>query len=142
MFQNFPEDPLILKYGEHQRFLQQIRREDEVTRDLRARGAALSSEMHTLTRLVHVSGNNAKILQDKIAQAKQLIDETKQEGVPEVDQCLVAQNVVYNQLYDAVTQELAIEDTIYALGKALETERLSMDDFLKVTLTILFRSNY
>lgn len=36
------------------------------------------------------------------------------------------------RLYDLVTEDMAIEDTIYVLGKALDKERISLDVFLKV----------
>lgn len=36
------------------------------------------------------------------------------------------------RLYDLVTEDMAIEDTIYVLGKALDRERISLDVFLKV----------
>ena len=37
------------------------------------------------------------------------------------------------RLYDLVTEDMAIEDTIYVLGKALDKERISLDVFLKVS---------
>lgn len=36
------------------------------------------------------------------------------------------------RLYELVTDDLAIEDTIYILGKALDKERINLDVFLKV----------
>lgn len=39
------------------------------------------------------------------------------------------------RLYDLVTEDMAIEDTIYVLGKALDRERISLDVFLKVLHT-------
>jgi hypothetical protein len=36
------------------------------------------------------------------------------------------------RLYDLVTEDMAIEDTIYVLGKALDKERICLDVFLKV----------
>lgn len=40
-----------------------------------------------------------------------------------------------SRLYDLVTEDMAIEDTIYVLGKALDRERISLDVFLKVLHT-------
>lgn len=41
------------------------------------------------------------------------------------------------RLYDLVTEDMAIEDTIYVLGKALDKERISLDVFLKVSALTL-----
>jgi len=60
-----------------------------------------------------------------------VIDECHAREPPNVDQVVVAPSVVENQLYDLVTEDLGIEDTIYALAKALDGEKITLEAFLK-----------
>jgi len=65
--------------------------------------------------------------------ADDLIREVKNREAPNIDAVVVAPTVVHNQLYELVTDDMAIEDTIYVLGKALDKERVSLEVFLKHT---------
>jgi len=49
---------------------------------------------------------------------------------------VVAPTVVHSQLYELVTDDMAIEDTIYVLGKALDKERISLEVFFKAYKSI------
>lgn len=92
----------------------------------------LNSELAQLSRIEVSSTSNALTLHEKTARAKELVEAINDMGIPNIDECLVAQNVVYNQLYDLVTSNMALQDTLYTLGKALENERINLDTFLKV----------
>ncbi|GAA5932661.1 uncharacterized protein JCM15063_002170 [Sporobolomyces koalae] len=58
--------------------------------------------------------------------------ERKGEGV-DVDEIICGSTVVYVQLLDLVAEDCAIEDTIYALGRGLNsgTAKIELDQFLK-----------
>lgn len=92
----------------------------------------LESGLAQLNRTEASCISNSQALRDRTDKAKQLVSSMAQMGIPDIDECLVAQNVVYNQLYDLVTSNMALQDTLYTLGKALENERINLDTFLKV----------
>jgi hypothetical protein len=64
--------------------------------------------------------------------AEGVIQDCRNRDLPDVDSMVVAGSVVETQLYDLVAEDMAIEDTIYVLGKALDRERIGLDVFLKV----------
>jgi ESCRT-I complex subunit TSG101 len=68
--------------------------------------------------------------------AERVIDECRAREPPNVDQVVVAPSVVENQLYDLVTEDLGIEDTIYALARALDGEKITLEAFLKVSFLV------
>jgi len=71
--------------------------------------------------------------------AEAVIQDCRTRELPEVDSMVVAGSVVEMQLYDLVAEEMAIEDTIYVLGKALDRERITLEVFLKVSFFFLGR---
>lgn len=97
---------------------------------------AVNTESAELERLIAASNENESILISKIAQARDLIDDVCQRPQPNIDDVVCAENVVYNQLYDLITDDHAIDDTIYVLSKALENDRINLDTFLKHTRTL------
>ncbi|KAK9490266.1 UEV domain-containing protein [Lipomyces doorenjongii] len=103
---------------------------------LRRTEANLASEQSELTRVSEACSRNKAILKDKIRQAEDAIIEASQRGEVSVDEIVCAEAVVFNQLYELAADDLAIEDTIYVLGKALDRERISLDDFLKHARTL------
>lgn len=117
----------------HRHFMLQLDEIDVSIGSLKAIEATLQADLQDLTRLGQASDRNATILQEKLGQAKTMIQDTEQRTLPDIDQCLVAQNAVYNQLYDLVATELSLEDATYVLGQALENERIDLDTFLKVS---------
>lgn len=116
----------------HNEFLSQLNSMDEYLNQLKEIEDRLQTNASQMRRMDELSKGNENILQEGIQKAKRVIQETELVGPPDIDDCIVAQNVVYNQLYDLVAEELALEDTVYALGKALECERIDLDTFLKV----------
>ncbi|KAK4053812.1 Suppressor protein stp22 of temperature-sensitive alpha-factor receptor and arginine permease [Microbotryomycetes sp. JL201] len=58
--------------------------------------------------------------------------ETRGDG-PEPDEIVCSSTVVYNQLLDLVSEDAALEDTIYQLGRGLNTDtaNIDLDKFLK-----------
>lgn len=90
------------------------------------------SELRALEGLCDVDSG---ILRDRITMAEKLVREL-QEGkwvVPEADKLVVATTVVHGQLYDLVCEDMAIEDAMFVLGRALDKEKVGLDVFLKVS---------
>ena len=96
----------------------------------------VNTEVSELQRLIAASKENEDILKSKIEQAKTVINDANSRPDPNIDDVVCAENVVYNQLYDLVTEDYAIEDTIYVLSKALENDRINLDTFLKHIRTL------
>ncbi|KAK6507289.1 hypothetical protein TWF481_005734 [Arthrobotrys musiformis] len=95
--------------------------------------AYMERERIELIRINDVCEKDQRILNERIAMADELIREVRDREAPNIDAVVVAPTVVHNQLYELVTDDMAIEDTIYVLGKALDKERITLDVFLKHT---------
>lgn len=97
---------------------------------------AVTAETHELQHIIAASNENESILRSKIAAARSVMDNASQRAQPNIDDVVCAETVVYNQLYDLITEDCAIEDTIYLLSKALDADRINLDTFLKYTRTL------
>lgn len=94
--------------------------------------AAMERERAELQHLSDSCDQNAEILKERISMAERVIQEAKNTEPPGIDEVVVAPSVVHQQLYDCVAEDMAIEDTIYVLGKALDGEKVELEAFLKV----------
>jgi ESCRT-I complex subunit TSG101 len=94
---------------------------------------AQTRELDNITKGCHA---NEAILTEKIETARRVISDAKSRQKPNVDEILCAENIVYNQLYQLVAEDHAIDDTMYILGKALDKDRVQLDPFLKHTRTL------
>ncbi|KAF3912575.1 hypothetical protein ABW21_db0204074 [Orbilia brochopaga] len=105
--------------------------------------AYMERERLELARMQEMCEKDQRILGERIGMADDLIREVRDREAPNIDGVVVAPTVVHNQLYELVTDDMAIEDTIYVLGKALDKERITLDIFLKVkTLSYLYSYLY
>ncbi|KAF3932199.1 hypothetical protein ABW20_dc0109568 [Dactylellina cionopaga] len=95
--------------------------------------AYMERERIELIRVNDMCEKDQRILKERIAMADDLIRDVRDREAPNIDAVVVAPTVVHNQLYELVTDDMAIEDTIYVLGKALDKERITLDVFLKHT---------
>ncbi|KAK6329703.1 hypothetical protein TWF696_003572 [Orbilia brochopaga] len=95
--------------------------------------AWMERERLELARMQEMCEKDQRILGERIGMADELIREVRDREAPNIDGVVVAPTVVHNQLYELVTDDMAIEDTIYVLGKALDKERITLDIFLKHT---------
>ncbi|KAF3269089.1 hypothetical protein TWF970_011600 [Orbilia oligospora] len=95
--------------------------------------AYMERERIELIRINDVCEKDQRILNERIGMADELIRDVRDREAPNIDAVVVAPTVVHNQLYELVTDDMAIEDTIYVLGKALDKERITLDVFLKHT---------
>lgn len=96
----------------------------------------LGFEKNELDRLGAACEENQRILAEKIEQAKRVTVEARSAPQPNIDDVVCAENVVYNQLYDLVAEDHAIEDTIYVLSKALDRDQIKLEPFMKHTRTL------
>ncbi|KAF9583852.1 hypothetical protein BGW38_008325 [Lunasporangiospora selenospora] len=61
-----------------------------------------------------------------------------------VDEIICGTSVVHNQLFELVAEEIAIEDTIYYLGKALSQDKVELNAYMKASAKTgkVIRSNF
>ncbi|GME66727.1 unnamed protein product [[Candida] boidinii] len=76
---------------------------------------------------------NENLLITKINQLKKILNESdsKNEILQKLDNIVVAESVVYNQLYDLITSDESITDTLYYLEKSHDNGSISFDNYLK-----------
>uniref|UniRef100_A0A060T873 ARAD1C34210p n=1 Tax=Blastobotrys adeninivorans TaxID=409370 RepID=A0A060T873_BLAAD len=91
----------------------------------------LQDQKAQLERISKGCKDNQQILTDKIAQAQNLIQEAKNRRIPNVDDVVCAENVVYNQLYTLVAEDNVIDDTVYVLASALDRDKIQLETFIK-----------
>jgi ESCRT-I complex subunit TSG101 len=111
---------------------------------------AIKDEMARLEAVRDVCRNVANRTRQAIQQADSNISELKRKGDPEVDELVCATSIVHNQcvlnllnltrlsqsgirLINLVADDNAIEDTIYHLHRALNTGRIDLERFLRVS---------
>jgi ESCRT-I complex subunit TSG101 len=77
-----------------------------------------------------------EFLKEKIAEIDKLIEKAKNMPEVSVDDVLCGTTIVYNQLFDLVAEDNAIEDATYYLGKALNSERIDLNSYMKNIRTL------
>ncbi|TPX64834.1 hypothetical protein SpCBS45565_g05586 [Spizellomyces sp. 'palustris'] len=75
--------------------------------------------------------NNIELLQQKNKELSESIDALRQQPDVNVDDVVGGSTVVYNQLFELVAEDHAIDDALYYLGKALDAEKIESAAFLK-----------
>ncbi|KAH3671208.1 hypothetical protein WICMUC_004725 [Wickerhamomyces mucosus] len=76
---------------------------------------------------------NSQILSEKKTKALQTINESNSFGAINVDEIISTETVLYTQLYDLVSHDLAIEDTLYTLTKSFDHGNIPLQTFIKYT---------
>lgn len=110
---------------------------------------AIKDEMARLEAVRDVCRNVANRTRQAIQHADSNIAELKRKGDPEVDELVCATSIVHNQcvslfdllcfsqphirLINLIADDNAIEDTIYHLHRALNTGRIDLERFLRVS---------
>ena len=123
--------------------LQNLGAETEVQRvqldvlegDLLKGEPAILDEMQRLQAVRGVCENVKGRYEAVVREAEGRMREYEQRGDgPEVDEIVCSSTVVYNQLVDLVAEDGALEDTIYQLGRGLnsDTADIDLERFLKV----------
>lgn len=103
----------------------------QVRERLVATETRLELETNELRRIEEACTRDTAILQERINAAEGVTRDALQSDEVDIDKILVGSRVVYNQIYDLVCADLAIDDTIYALGIAHERECITFDVFLR-----------
>ncbi|KAI1331625.1 UEV-domain-containing protein [Xylariaceae sp. FL0255] len=96
----------------------------------------LQNDSAALTPLSALLASNTAILQSSLIEADAVINNSKMQKPPAIDDLLVAPTVVGNQLYDVVADEKALGDAIFVLGRAVERGRIAPAVFAKTTRSL------
>lgn len=97
----------------------------------------LEREKTELDSLSRAADDNSRILSEKINQARKLlVEDISQRKVPHVDEIITTETTVYNQLYDLVSEDRAIDDTLFALQHAFDLEKIKLETFMKLVRTL------
>jgi ESCRT-I complex subunit TSG101 len=92
----------------------------------------MSAEIQALESLSTMLSQDTTILHEAMAQSDHVMEDAKKRAPPAVDEVLVAPTVVGNQLYELASEESALGDTMFVLGRGMERGRMEGDVFLKV----------
>lgn len=94
---------------------------------------AMQNELAQLDALKSTLDSNTNILHKALHDADAVIQDSQHRKPPAVDDILVAPNTVGNQLYELVSEERALGDAIFVLGRAVERGVVSGPVFVKQT---------
>ncbi|KAI8596670.1 UEV domain-containing protein [Dissophora ornata] len=95
------------------------------------------AESRTKTELQNLRDLNTKIqynittLTRTTEQLNVKIEQIRTWPEEPVDEIICGSSVVHNQLFDLVAEEIAIEDTIYYLGRALGQDKVELNAYMK-----------
>lgn len=110
---------------------------DVLDSDLLKGEPAILDEMQRLQAVRGVCENVRGRYEAVVREAEGRVREYEARGEgPEVDEIVCSSTVVYNQLVELVAEDGALEDTIYQLGRGLNSDAADVDleRFLKVSL--------
>jgi ESCRT-I complex subunit TSG101 len=102
--------------------------------DLAKGEPALQDEIARLEAVKEVCTSVRDRLADVVRRAEENVSVVSERRDVEVDEIVCSTTVVYNQLLDLVAEDNALDDTIYQLGRGLnsDTAKIDLDRFLKV----------
>ncbi|KAG0054134.1 hypothetical protein BGZ83_011921 [Gryganskiella cystojenkinii] len=89
------------------------------------------AEIESLRDLQTKIQYNITTLTRTIEQLNAKIDQIQNWPEEPVDEIICGSSVVHNQLFELVAEEIAIEDTIYLLGKALSQDKVELNAYMK-----------
>jgi len=98
--------------------------------------SSMQNEIHALESLTSLLNNNTQILHTALHDADAVIENSQHRTPPNVDELLVAPTVVGNQLYELVSEERSLGDTLFVLGRAVEKGRINTPIFAKMTRSL------
>ncbi|KAJ2905521.1 hypothetical protein MKZ38_005165 [Zalerion maritima] len=93
-------------------------------------------EMQQLTLVSQMLQKNTSILHSTMQRADEVIENSKAHPQPDIDSLLIAPSIVTTQLYNLVTEERALGDTVFMLGRAVERGRVAPNVFAKTTRSL------
>ncbi|KAF9201440.1 hypothetical protein BGZ49_008312 [Haplosporangium sp. Z 27] len=89
------------------------------------------SELQGLKELNTKIQHNITSLTSTIEQLDANIEQIRALPDNPVEEIIYGSSVVHNQLFELVAEEIAIEDTIYYLGKALSQDKVELNAYMK-----------
>ncbi|KAG0005294.1 hypothetical protein BGZ65_011486 [Modicella reniformis] len=89
------------------------------------------AELQSLKDLNTKIQHNIVTLTQSIEQLNTKIGQIRTWPETPVDEIICGSSVVHNQLFELVAEEIAIEDTIYYLGKALRQDKVGLNAYMK-----------
>ncbi|RDL39128.1 UBC-like protein [Venustampulla echinocandica] len=96
----------------------------------------MQAEVQALESLNELLQSNATISHTALHDADAVIESSQHRTAPSVDELLVAPTVVGNQLYELVSEERALGDALFVLGRAVERGRITPATFVKTTRSL------
>ncbi|ODO11691.1 hypothetical protein I350_00475 [Cryptococcus amylolentus CBS 6273] len=111
------------------------------TEDLTTGEPAIRDEMARLEAVKKVCDSVGRKMEDVVQKGEDRVAELESKGEIGVDELVCGISIVHNQLIDLVAEDNAIEDTIYHLTRALDSERIDLDRYLK-SIRSLAREQY
>ena len=125
----------------HRDFLAKLRDLDAEKQSVESCRDASQREIAYLERTLQSVDSNMATLKDRLEKAAAVTIAAESTPEPDVDSVVVATTVVHDQLYDLVSDELAIDDTVFVLSRAFEDGQIQLDVFLK-HLRLLTREQF
>ncbi|KAI8147985.1 UEV domain-containing protein [Fennellomyces sp. T-0311] len=107
-----------------------------INRQLNDGEMRIDQEQHMWADMVRRLQDNIQLLRTRGKEIEEITSTVNAMPDLAVDEALCGTTVVYNQLFDLVADDNAIVDTIYYLGKALNSERIDLTTFVKCTRTL------
>lgn len=93
----------------------------------------MHTELDRLRQLDATLTSNERILSEATRAADKAIQDAATRKEPNIDEVLVAPNVVGEQLYKVVADVRGIEEAMFSVAKGLERGRIDAGTFVRVT---------
>ncbi|KAJ3110731.1 hypothetical protein HDU96_006341, partial [Phlyctochytrium bullatum] len=107
-----------------------------IQRMLKEREARIRDVMRRLEEEKAKVKHSAEVLRGKNGEVREKVERLGREPEVPVDEMLQGGSDVYNQLYETVAEDHALDDTIYMLGQALNAEAIPLNVFMKHARTL------
>ncbi|KAG0234836.1 hypothetical protein BGX31_004452 [Mortierella sp. GBA43] len=102
-----------------------------VNKQLNDAESRTKAEIQSLNDLNSKIQHNIGVLAQSIERLDGNIEQIRTWPETPVDEIVCGSSVVHNQLFELVAEEIAIEDTIYYLGKALRQDKIGLNAYMK-----------
>ncbi|KAF9182574.1 hypothetical protein BGZ51_004660 [Haplosporangium sp. Z 767] len=102
-----------------------------VNKQLNDAESRTKAELQNLKDMANKIQFNITTLTRCIEQLNAKIEQIRSWPEEPVDEIICGSSVVHNQLFELVAEEIAIEDTIYYLGKALSQDKVELNAYMK-----------
>ncbi|KAG9302659.1 hypothetical protein G9A89_007363 [Geosiphon pyriformis] len=120
----------------HGKALQEINKMMTLSEQLNNSETQVEEEKRQLVELQKRLKEKTDFLKSKSGEVDRLVEQATNMPEVSVDDIFCGTTIVYNQLFELVAEDNAIEDTIYYLGKALNNERIDLQTFMKSIRTL------